>query len=34
VVVPIVNRDEDAAVRTAVQFIQAFYPSLRQFLPA
>ena len=34
VVVPIVNRDEDAAVSTAVQFIKAFYPSLRQFLPA
>jgi EpsI family protein len=34
VVVPIVNRDEDAAVRTAAEFIKAFYPSLRQFLPA
>lgn len=34
VVVPILNRDEDAAVRTAVEFIKSFYPSLRQFLPA
>jgi EpsI family protein len=34
VVVPIINRDEDAATRTAVEFIKAFYPSVRQFLPA
>jgi len=34
VVVPIVNRDEDTATRTAVEFIKAFYPSVRQFLPA
>jgi len=34
VVVPIVNRDEDAATRIAVEFIKAFYSSVRQFLPA
>jgi EpsI family protein len=34
VVVPIINRDEDGATRTAVEFIKAFYPSVRQFLPA
>jgi EpsI family protein len=34
VVVPIVNRDEDAAVRTATDFVKSFYGTLRQFLPA
>jgi hypothetical protein len=34
VVVPIVNRDEDTAVRTATDFVKSFYGTLRQFLPA
>jgi EpsI family protein len=34
VVVPIANRDEDAAVRTATDFVKAFYGTLRQYLPA
>ncbi len=33
VVVPIVNRDEETATRTAQDFIRAFYPALRQHLP-
>jgi EpsI family protein len=33
VVVPIANRDEDAAVRTATDFVKSFYGPLRQFLP-
>jgi EpsI family protein len=34
VVVPIVNRDEDAATQSAVKFVQSFYGTLRAFLPA
>jgi hypothetical protein len=34
VVVPIVNRDEDTAVRTATDFVKSFYGTLRQYLPA
>ncbi len=34
VVVPIVDRDEDGAARTAVDFVQSFYQTLRQYLPA
>lgn len=34
VVVPIVDHDEQAATQSAVQFVQSFYRTLRQFLPA
>jgi len=34
VVVPITNKDEDQAARTAVEFVRAFYTSIRQNLPA
>ncbi|MEO8050628.1 MAG: exosortase C-terminal domain/associated protein EpsI [Acidobacteriota bacterium] len=34
VVVPIVNRDETAAERSAEDFVRSFYSSLRQYLPA
>ena len=34
VVVPIVQGQQDAATETGVQFIQAFYATLRQFFPA
>lgn len=34
VVVPIANRDDDAATRTAVDFVKSFYSSVRKFLPA
>jgi len=34
VVVPMPDRDEEAATRTAEEFIRAFYPSLREHLPA
>jgi EpsI family protein len=34
VVVPIQNRDEDAAARTAIDFVQSFYGTLRDYLPA
>lgn len=34
VVVPIVDRDEDAATRTATDFVKSFYGTLRQYLPA
>ena len=34
VVVPIVNRDEAAADKSAADFIRSFYPALRQYLPA
>ena len=34
VVVPIVNKDEAAADKSAADFIRSFYPSLRQYLPA
>ena len=34
VVVPIVNRDEAAADKSAADFIRSFYGSLRQYLPA
>lgn len=34
VVVPIVNRDEDAATKTATDFVKSFYGTLCQYLPA
>ena len=34
IVVPVIDRDEDGATRTAVDFIKSFFPVLRQFLPA
>ena len=34
VVVPIQNRDEDAAARSAVDFVKSFYGTLREYLPA
>jgi EpsI family protein len=34
IVVPIVNRDEDQAVSTAVAFVKTFYGAIRQNLPA
>jgi EpsI family protein len=34
VVVPIVNRDEAAAEKSATDFIRSFYGTLREFLPA
>lgn len=34
VVVPIVNRDEAAADKSAADFIRSFYPALREYLPA
>jgi len=34
VVVPIRDRDEDAAARTAIDFVKSFYGTLRQYLPA
>jgi EpsI family protein len=34
VVVPIVEHDEDAATRTAVDFVKAFYQPLHSYLPA
>jgi EpsI family protein len=34
VVVPIVNRDEDAATKTAADFVRSFYGTLREYLPA
>jgi len=34
VIVPIVNRDEDAAERTAFDFVKTFYPTIRSFLPS
>jgi EpsI family protein len=34
VVVPIVNRDEAAADKSAADFIRSFYGTLRQYLPA
>lgn len=34
VIVGIVNNDEDAATRTGVNFVQAFFNTLRQYLPA
>jgi EpsI family protein len=33
VIVPIVNRDNDTAERTAVDFVKTFYPAIRQILP-
>lgn len=33
VVVPVVNRDEEAATKTATDFVKAFYKPLRQQLP-
>jgi EpsI family protein len=34
VVVPVVDRDEDAATKTAVEFVQSFYGTLLHYLPA
>ena len=34
VVVPIVNKDEDTAMKTASDFVKAFYQPLRHYLPA
>jgi EpsI family protein len=34
VVLPIVNRDEEAADRAANDFVRAFYATLREYLPA
>ncbi|MDP8990243.1 MAG: EpsI family protein [Acidobacteriota bacterium] len=34
VVVPIVNRDEDAAEKSATGFVKAFYGTLREYLPS
>jgi EpsI family protein len=34
VVVPIVDRDQDGATRTAVDFVKAFYGTIREYLPA
>lgn len=34
VVVPIVNRDEEAASKSATDFVRSFYGTLREYLPA
>jgi EpsI family protein len=34
VVVPILNRDEDAAAKSATDFVKAFYGTLREYLPS
>jgi EpsI family protein len=34
VLVPVVDRDEDSAANTAVEFVRAFFGTLRQYLPA
>ncbi len=34
VVVPIVNRDENAAAKSATDFVKAFYGTLREYLPS
>jgi EpsI family protein len=34
VVVPIVDRDQDRATRTAIDFVKAFYGTIREYLPA
>ena len=34
VIVPVINKDENAAQRQAEDFVQAIYPNLRQFLPS
>ena len=34
VVVPVIDHDEDAAARTAVAFVQSFFKTLREYLPA
>jgi EpsI family protein len=34
VVIPILNRDEDTAMKTAEDFVKAFYGPLRHYLPA
>lgn len=34
VVVPILNRDEDAAGKSATDFVKAFYGTLREYLPS
>jgi EpsI family protein len=33
VIVPIVDRDDEAATKTAVRFVQTFFPALRAHLP-
>jgi EpsI family protein len=33
VIVPVLNKDEDAAERQAADFARSFYPTLKQFLP-
>jgi hypothetical protein len=34
VVIPIVDRDEEAATKMASDFVRSFYGTLRQYLPA
>ena len=34
VIVPVINKDENAAQRQAEDLVQAIYPNLRQFLPS
>ena len=34
VVIPVVNRDEDKAQATAVDFVKSFYPTLLEYLPS
>ena len=34
VIVPVIDKDEDTAERQAVDFVQSFYPALRQHLPS
>jgi EpsI family protein len=34
VIVPVVNRDENQADRTAIDFVKSFYPTIRAFLPS
>jgi EpsI family protein len=34
VVVPVANRDQDRATKTAIDFVKAFYGTIREYLPA
>jgi EpsI family protein len=34
IVVPVVNRDQDRATQTAIDFVKAFYGTIREYLPA
>jgi EpsI family protein len=34
VIVPVIDKDEDAAERQATDFVQSLYPTLRQYLPS